>query len=166
VRGAAFDGDSLLIRLRSGGETAMRKQTYWDEVESGSEIPTLEKHPTTQQLVKYAGASGDFYQIHYDKDFALNNNLPGVIIHGALKNAFLGQMMTDFAGPEGWVRKLAVQYRGMDQPGAAVRCKGRVVKKYSDGPDRLVDCEIWLENAKGEKTTLGGATVVLPSRKS
>lgn len=143
----------------------MSRQTYWDEIESGSEIPTLEKHPTTQQLVKYAGASGDFYQIHYDKDFALKNNLPGVIIHGALKNAFLGQMVTDFAGSEGWVRRLAVQYRGMDQPGSPIRCKGRIVKKYTDGLDHLVDCEIWLENSKGEKTTLGSATVALPARK-
>src|SRR6202171_6721794 len=99
------------------------KQTYFEDVEVGSSIPPLEKDPTTQQLVKYARASGDFYQIHYDKDFALNNNLPGVIWHGALKNAFLGQMMTDFAGHEGWLRKLGVPYRGMDQPGSKVVCQ-------------------------------------------
>ncbi len=142
----------------------MAKQTYWEDVEEGSELPKLEKNPTTQQLVKYAGASGDFYQIHYDKDFALTNNLPSVILHGALKNAFLAQMMTDFAGPEGWLRKLAVRYRGMDQPGSKVACKGTVVKKYTEGGNHLVDCEIWLENAKGEKTTDGSATVILPSR--
>ena len=98
------------------------KQTYFEDVEVGSSIPPLEKDPTTQQLVKYAGASGDFYQIHYDKDFALKNNLPGVILHGALKNAFLGQLMTDFAGELGWLKKLSVQYRGMDQPGSKVTC--------------------------------------------
>lgn len=140
------------------------KQIYFEDVELGAPIGPLEKDPTTQQLVKYAGASGDFYQIHYDKDFALKNNLPGVIIHGALKNAFLGQLMTDFAGELGWLRKLSVQYRGMDQPGSKVVCKGRVIKKYVDGADHLVDCEIWLENAKGEKTTPGSATVILPAR--
>jgi len=131
------------------------KQFYFEDVEVGSEIPPLEKEPTTQQLVKYAGASGDFYQIHYDKDFALKNNLPGVIIHGALKNAFLGQLMTDFAGELGWLRKLSVQYRGMDQPGSS---------KYVERGNHLVDCEIWLENSQGEKTTPGSATVVLPSQ--
>jgi acyl dehydratase len=140
------------------------KQFYFEDVEVGSAIPPLEKEPTTQQLVKYAGASGDFYQIHYDKDFALKNNLPGVIIHGALKNAFLGQLMTDFAGELGWLRKLSVQYRGMDQPGAKVVGKGRVTRKYVEGNNHLVDCEIWLENSKGEKSTPGSATVVLPSR--
>jgi acyl dehydratase len=140
------------------------KQIYFEDVAEGTPIGPIEKDPTTQQLVKYAGASGDFYQIHYDKDFALKNNLPGVILHGALKNAFLGQLMTDFAGELGWVRKLSVQYRGMDQPGTKVVCKGRVTKKYTQGSDHLVDCEIWLENAKGEKTTPGSATVILPAR--
>jgi acyl dehydratase len=142
-----------------------RKQIYFEDIEVGAELPPLEKDPTTQQLVKYAGASGDFYQIHYDKDFALKNNLPGVILHGALKNAFLGQLMTDFVGELGWLRKLSVQYRGMDQPGSKVVCRGRVVKKYvDDSGNHLVDCEIWLENAKGEKTTPGSATVILPAR--
>lgn len=140
------------------------EQIYFEDVEVGSAIGPLEKEPTTQQLVKYAGASGDFYQIHYDKDFALKNNLPGVILHGALKNAFMGQLMTDFVGELGWLKKLSVQYRGMDQPGSKVVCKGRVAKKYVDSGNHLVDCEIWLENAKGETTTPGSATVILPSR--
>ena len=142
----------------------MGKQIYFEDVEAGTEIAPLEKNPTTQQLVKDAGASGDFYQIHYDKDFALANKLPGVILHGALKNGFLAQLMTDFAGEHGWVRKLAVQYRGMDQPGSKVVCKGKVARKYVESGNHLVDCEIWLENAKGEKTTPGTATVILPSR--
>ena len=72
--------------------------------------------------------------------------------------------MTDFAGELGWLRKLSVQYRGMDQPGSRVVCKGRVTRKYVERGNHLVDCEIWLENSQGEKTTPGSATVVLPSR--
>ena len=86
-----------------------------------------------------------------------------MILHGALKNAFLGQLMTDFAGELGWLRKLSVQYRGMDQPGNGRRLR-QGLKKYIDGGNNLVDCEIWLENAQGEKTTPGSATVILPSR--
>lgn len=142
----------------------MSQQIYFEDIEVGSELKTLEKDPTTQQLVKYAGASGDFYQIHYDKDFALANKLPGVILHGALKNAFLGQLMTDFAGEGGWLKQLSVQYRGMDVPGVKLYARGKIVKKYVEGDEYLVDCEIWIENAKGEKTTPGSATVVLPSR--
>jgi len=144
------------------GGYCMADQIHWDDVTEGMEVPALVKHPTTQQLVKYAGASGDYYQIHYDKDFAKNNELEGVILHGALKNAFLGHLMTDWMGPEGTLKKLACQYRGMDVPGNPIAAKGVVTRKYQEGSNYLVDCEIWLENQDGQKTTPGSATVELP----
>ena len=58
-------------------------QVYFEDVTEGMDIPTLEKNPTSRQLVQYAGASGDFYEIHYDKDYAIGNELPGPIIHGS-----------------------------------------------------------------------------------
>ena len=144
----------------------MATQLFWEDVQEDQELPPLVKHPTTQQLVMYAGASGDFYQLHYDKDFAIATGLQGVIIHGALKNAFLGQLVTDWMGEGATLKKLAVQYRGMDVPGDALTCKGRVSRKYVQDGEHYVDCEIWLENGKGEKTTPGSATVVLPSRQA
>ena len=142
----------------------MKKELFWEDVDVGTEIPPLVKNPTTQQLVKWAGASGDFYQIHYDKDFALGNNLPGVIIHGALKSAWLGQLLGDWIGENGTLRKYGCSYRGMDVPVDTITCKGVVTKKYMDGDDHYVECDIWLENAKGKKTTPGTGLVVLPSR--
>ena len=142
----------------------MADQVYWEDVAEGMEMPPLVKHPTTQQLVKYAGASGDYYQIHYDKDFAQGTGLDGVILHGALKSAFLGQYMTDWMGPLGTLKRLACQYRGMDFPGRPITAKGIVTRKNQDQGQTLVDCEIWLENDEGQKTTPGSATVALPSR--
>lgn len=136
----------------------------WEDVVEGVEVPSLEKKPTTRQLVKYAGASGDFYEIHYDKDFAKSTGLPGPILHGALKSAFLAQLMTDWIGPQGTLKRLGCQYRGMDQPGASLTCKGKVTKKYIHGDEHLVDCEIWIEDNKGQNTTPGWATVALPTR--
>jgi acyl dehydratase len=142
----------------------MAEQVYWDDVSEGMELPPLVKNPTTQQLVRYAGASGDFYQIHYDKDFAQGNQLEGVILHGALKNAFLGQFMTGWMGPLGALKRLACQYRGMDFPGNAITAKGKVLRTYQADGQNLVDCEIWLENPEGQRTTPGSATIALPSR--
>ena len=142
----------------------MAEQVYWQDITEGMEMPPLVKHPTTQQLVKYAGASGDYYQIHYDKDFAQGNDLDGVILHGALKNAFLGQFMTDWMGPMGTLKKLSCQYRGMDSPDRPISAKGTVTRQYQEHGQNLVDCDIWLENSEGQKTTPGSATVALPSR--
>ncbi len=142
----------------------MTEQVYWEDVTEGAEMAPLVKNPTTQQLVKYAGASGDYYQIHYDKDFAQGNGLDGVILHGALKNAFLGQFVTDWMGQLGTLKKLSCQYRGMDSPDRPISAKGTVTRKYQENGQNMVDCNIWLENSEGQKTTPGSATVVLPSR--
>ena len=103
----------------------MGGQVFYEDVEVGLEIPTLTKHPTTRQLVKWAGASGDFYEVHYDKDFAKSQGLDGVILHGRLKAAFLGEMITDWIGAEGILEKLSCQYRGMDIPDEDFVCKGK-----------------------------------------
>ena len=142
----------------------MAEQVFWEDVTEGMELPSLVKEPTTRQLVQYAGASGDFYEIHYDKDFAIGNKLDGPILHGALKSAFLGQLVTDWIGQQGILKRLQCQYRGMDAPGNAITARGTVTRKFEEDGQRMVECSIWLENSEGQNTTPGNATVILPSR--
>lgn len=142
----------------------MQDPSLWEDIQEGMEIPSLVKHPTTRQLVRYAGASGDFYEIHYDKDFAQATGLPGIIIHGALKSAFLAQLITDWIGPEGTLKMLGCQYRGMDRPDGPLICKGIVTRKYVQDDQHLVDCEIWIEDSQGQRNTPGWATVALPTK--
>jgi len=123
----------------------------------GQEIPELVKHPTTRQLVQYAGAQGDFYEIHYDQAYAKSVGLPGVILHGLLKAAFLGQLVTDWLGDRGTLKTFEVSYRGIDQPDHPYRCRGRVTKV--DGEE--VELEVWGEDEGGKRTTVGMATVRL-----
>ena len=142
----------------------MAEQVFYEDVEVGSEIPSLVKRTTRRQLVQWAGASGDFYEIHYNKDFALASGLPDVILHGRLKAAYLGQMLTDWIGLEGALKKYNVRYRGMDFPDQDLTCKGKVTKKYAQDNEYLVELDIWTENPKSEKTITGSAVVSLPSR--
>lgn len=142
----------------------MAEQVYFDDVNKGDEIPELKKNCSTQQLVLWAAASGDFYQIHYDKDFAQSTGLKGLIVHGALKNAFLGQLVHDWAGDGGTVKKFGCSYRGMDEPNQDIICKGVVTKKRTEAGENLVDLDIWTENPEGRKTSPGTAVVALPSR--
>jgi hydroxyacyl-ACP dehydratase HTD2-like protein with hotdog domain len=133
----------------------------WNDVNEGMEIPTLKKNCSTQQLVQWAAGSGDFYQIHYDKDFAMGTGLPGLIVHGALKHAFLGQLLHDWAGNSGRIKKFGCSYRGMDYPEKDILCKGVVKRKYEENGEKLVDLEVWTEDPDGKKTTPGFATVKL-----
>jgi len=144
----------------------MAEQLYFEDVVVGSEITPLVKQPTTSQLVMWAGASGDYNPIHYDKDFAQSRGLPGVIVQGQLAGCFLGQLVTDWIGEQGSLRKLSCSYKGMNFPGEALICKGKVGKKYVEDGEHYVVCDLWVENLKGEKTVSGKAIVILPARAS
>jgi acyl dehydratase len=142
----------------------MTEQLYYQDVTVGDEVTPLVKEPTTKQLVMWAGAVGDYQLIHYDRDFAQSRGLSGVIVHGQLVGAFLGQLMTDWIGEQGTLRKLSCSYKGMNYPGEAVILRGEVTKKYVQDDEHCIECSLWAENPKGEKTASGMAIVVLPSR--
>jgi hypothetical protein len=97
------------------------------------------------------------------------------IVHGALKRQWLIQLLTDWIGEQGFLKKFSCQYRAMDYPramrtmidpqdGETWWCKGKVIRKYIEDDEHLADCDVWIENGKGEITTPGKATVVLPWR--
>ena len=142
----------------------MSDQLYFEDISQGQEVTTLTQHCDSQRLVYWAAGSGDFYQIHYDKDFAQRTGLPDRIVHGALKHALLGRMLHEWVGAQGSVKRVACQYRGMDMVDKDVICKGAITGKRSENGENLVDLEIWTETPDGKKTTPGTATVALPSR--
>ena len=144
----------------------MSKQVYYEDIEIGQSIPALIKHPTPRQLVMWAAASEEYYEVHYDKDFAQEKGLPGIIVHGMLQLSFLGQMMTDWIGDWGTVKKIRTSNRAIVFPNQDLFCKGTVTRKYSENNENLVQCEIWLETEKGEKSVLGEALVSLPTHNS
>lgn len=153
----------------------MAKQLFWEDVKVDGEVTPLPKVANSQMLVRWAGASGDFNPLHYEVDFAQSAGVSRPVIHGALKRQWLIQLMTDWIGEQGMLKKFACQYRSFDYPrlmkegtdlakGETWWCKGKVTKKYVENGEHCVDCDIQLENGKGEVTTPGKATVVLPSR--
>ncbi len=153
----------------------MANQLYWEDIEVDDEITPLSKIATSQTLVKWAGATGDFNPLHYEDTFAAAQGVDKPIVCGALKRQWLAQLMTDWIGAQGTLKKLSCHYRMMDYPrlmktmtepqeGETWWCKGKVTKKYVEGVEHCVDCDIWVENGKGDVTTPGKATVVLPSR--
>lgn len=133
----------------------------FSELAVGDELPTLVKAPDREQLVKYAAGSGDFNPLHYDADFPQARELGDNLVHGRLKYAAMGQLVSDWLGHAGRVRRLSAQYRGMDRRGAEFRCGGRVTGLREEGGSPVVELELWTEDAEGTRTTTGVAEVVL-----
>ena len=141
------------------------KQLYWEDVEEGQEIATFSRKVGYMELNRFTAANGEFVPIHMDPDYAKNvAKLPDVIIMGNLKAAYIANALTAWAGDEGWLRKIAVDYRKMDNVNTTVSAKGKVTGKREEDGRHLVDLDVWLENEDGDVTTPGSAVVSLPSR--
>lgn len=127
----------------------------------GDAIPDLVKEPISKlQLLRYAGASGDFNLIHTDVETARSVGLGGVIAHGMLSMGFLGQLLTGFAGPAG-VRRLKVRFSHMVRLGDVITCRG-VVREVTPATSRArVVLDVWAENQAGERVTMGEGEVWL-----
>lgn len=137
----------------------------FDDLNTGDEIPGLTKEPITEvQLVKYAGASGDFNPIHTVHHFAEKAGLGGVIAHGMLSMGFVGQHVTQWAGEAATLKRLKVRFVAMTRPGDVITVKGKVTGKRQSGGENLVDCELWAEKQDGTKTVTGETTVALPAK--
>jgi acyl dehydratase len=116
---------------------AMTAPSY-DEVEPGTEIPRQSYQLKRVDLVKYAGASGDFNIIHWNERVATQVGLPNVIAHGMLTMAQAGKFVTDWAGGDpGAVVEFGVRFSAMvpvpdDDEGATVDVSGKVAAKLGD----------------------------------
>jgi acyl dehydratase len=133
----------------------------FDEVEVGDELPTLTKAPGRAQLVLYCAGSGDFNPLHWDPSFPQAQAIGDNIVHGRMKWSSLGQLVSDWLGPDGWVRSVSCQYRGMDPQGTEWTVNGIVTGKREIDGRKEVDVEVWTENADGQRTTPGRAVAVL-----
>src|SRR3954447_11609309 len=79
-------------------------------VDVGTELPEQVFRVTRADLVRYAGASGDFNPIHWNDRTATSVGLPGVIAHGMLTMALAGRIVTDWVGDPGAVTEFGVRF--------------------------------------------------------
>lgn len=132
----------------------------------GEDLSPLVKPPITQeQLQRYARASGDSNPIHLDEEAAHRVGLDGVIAHGMLSMAFLGQFVTSHIAsfPEAYLADLNVRFMSMVRLGDTLTCHGLVKARKEDAAGQLcIDVECWVQNQKGEKVTIGKAVVAAP----
>ena len=114
----------------------MTATVKYDDVEVGQEIPARTYPVRRVDLVKYAGASGDFNPIHWNEAFAKSVGLPDVIAHGMFTMAEGGRFVTDWAGDPGAVIDYGVRFSSMvvvsNDDGAEIVITGKIEDKLDD----------------------------------
>ena len=116
--------------------------TIAEDVEKGTELPPLSLRVTRADLVRYAGASGDFNPIHWNERVATEVGLPGVIAHGMFAMALASRVVTDWAGDPGAVVEYGVRFTKPvvvpnDDQGALIEVSAKVAAKLDDNTVRV-----------------------------
>lgn len=138
----------------------------FDDLEVGFALPERTYSLTREDLVRYAGASGDLNAIHWNERAARDVGLPGVIAHGMITMAVACRLVTDWIGDPGAVVDYGVRFSSPlvvpdTAAGATITVSGVVGKKL-DGGQAVVNLTV---RSEGTKVLMGAkATVQLSSR--
>lgn len=134
-----------------------------EELTVGQEIGTGTIEVTRQDLVKYAGASGDFNPIHWNESFATSVELPGVIAHGMFTMGSAVQLVSNWAGDPAAVVDYRTRFTkpvlvtdttGTSEPGAVIEVAGVVGALDVEARTARIDLTV----------TFGGQKVLMKSQ--
>lgn len=132
----------------------------FEDLREGQQLDPLVKSPVTKvQLVKYAGASGDYNPLHTDDDFAQKIGMEGVIAHGMLIMGFLGQYVTELAGDTAELDRFQMRFGAMTRPGDQITCSGTVAHVYEEAGKQFAKLELKAEKAPGKAVGSGSAVL-------
>ncbi|PWA09205.1 3-hydroxyacyl-ACP dehydratase [Pueribacillus theae] len=133
---------------------------YYEEINVGDSFPTLQKDEITRvQLVKYAGASGDFNPLHTVEEVGEQAGT-GIIAHGMLIMGMAAQGVTTWI-PRKNVKKFQVRFKKMTKPGESIEITGKVLEKKENN---IIVGEVLAMNSEGEVKLAGIFEGVLPSK--
>ena len=130
----------------------------YDEISTGDEAPVVSHVLTRTDLVRYAGASGDFNPMHTDEVAAKESGLPGVFGHGMFSMALLGRALTDWAGV-GNLKEYRARFTKQTWPGETLTTKIVVTGKSQTEDGKRLSVEVTLSNEAGELKITGSAIV-------
>lgn len=138
-------------------------ELWFEDVHEGDAAPEVRHTLTRTDLVRYAGASGDFNPMHHDDVQAREVGLESVFGHGMFSMGLLARSVTDWVGV-GALRNLKVRFTKQTWPGEELVSVVTVTAKREVGGEHLVDLEVALANSDGQVKAAGAATAALPSR--
>jgi len=132
----------------------------WDDVAVGDQLPAMTIDVTATVIVAGALATRDFMPVHHDRDYANAQGSPDIFMNILSDTAYCSRFITDWAGPEAMIRKLAIRLGAPMMPGSLLTYTGSVTAKSIVGDQGRVEIELRATNDLGEHVS-GTATIEL-----
>jgi acyl dehydratase len=142
---------------------ADRKTRKGADLQVGDELPPFELNVTSTVIVAGAIASRDFMPAHHDPEYARGQGAPDVFMNILTTNGYVARFVTDWAGPEAVLRKIAIRLGAPAVPGKPLRFSGQVtgIERPEAGSCR-VELAVRAANDLGDHAT-GTVTLTLPA---
>jgi acyl dehydratase len=134
----------------------------FESIAVGDELPPLVIDVTASVIVAGAIASRDFMPVHHDRDYANTQGAPDIFLNILSDTGYCSRFLTDWAGPEAMVRRLAIRLGVPVFPGHTMTYTGRVTAVRREGDEGIVDVEFTAVDDLGEHVS-GTATLTLPA---
>jgi len=134
----------------------------WSSLTVGDALPEFVVDVTATRIVAGAIASRDFMPVHHDRDYANQQGAPDIFMNILSDTGYCSRFLTDWAGPDVMVRRLAIRLGVPVFPGHTLTFTGEVTGLTRDGDEGLVEIELRAVNDLGEHVS-GTATISLPA---
>ncbi len=131
----------------------------FEQVKVGQELPGLDLPLTTSLIVSAALASRDFTPVHHDRAAAQRSGVDDVFMNILTTNGLVGRFVTDWAGPDARITRVAIRLGTPNMPGDTMKLRGTV--KSLDAAASTVEVEVNGANSWGNHVT-GTVFVELP----
>ncbi len=121
---------------------------------------------STISVFRFSAATWNTHRIHYDREYAIAEGYPGVLVQSHLHGAFLTQYCTDWMGPDGRLLSLAVRVRRFAVAGEELTVAG-VIAAVSPAEDGCAVVALELTETRGsdgELAATGAASIEIPER--
>jgi acyl dehydratase len=128
-----------------------------DDVNVGDELPSLDVPLTRTLIVATAIASRDYQEVHHDPGLAQERGSKDIFMNILSTNGFVGRFITDWAGPDATLRKVAIRLGAPNYPGDTMRMTGKVTRKA----EGVVEVAVRGANSAGDHVT-GTVELALP----
>jgi acyl dehydratase len=144
----------------------MTKTTLdWHAIQVGDPITPMKLDVTATVVVAGAIATRDFMPVHHDRDYAGSQGAPNIFMNIMTDNGYCSRFLTDWAGPDAVIRKIAIRLGVPACAGSTLEYAGRVTAKSQLDGEGIVEVELRATNDQGDHVS-GTAVIGLPLKRT
>lgn len=142
----------------------MTSQLYWEDVQIGDELPGFVRKTGFMNWNRFAAVNDEFVFVHMDDEAGKAAGQGAAFGMGNLRWSYVLNMLRSWAGEEGEIRELSLQFRAINHKNDVLTTVATVTGKSAENGEHVVRLDVGVKNQDGAQTSPGIAVVALPSR--